>query len=211
MDIDFENKKLLDGYSVVIGCDEVGRGCLAGPVVASAVIMKPGVIVSNLEVRKIKDSKLLSAKKREELVKVIEECSIWSIAEVEEEVIDKINIHNASLLAMKKAIMGLVFPHLTSGGTNGAFVCVDGKFVIPELDIKQQAIVGGDNKIFSIAAASIIAKVYRDELMNKLHIKHPEYNFAKHKGYATLYHRQMIQKHGLAVCHRRSFCKKLFL
>ncbi len=215
MDIIFENKKIREGFWGVIGCDEVGRGCLAGPVVAAAVILDLERLSKSHKIdqdstNQIKDSKLLTPKKREELAKFIKDCSIWSIAEVEEKIIDEINIHQASLLAMKKAVKGLLSQGFAQWGNNGrVLVAIDGKFTIPEFNMKQEAVVGGDNKILSIAAASIIAKVYRDELMQKLHEQFPEYNFFKHKGYATLHHREMIKKHGLTPRHRLSFCGKV--
>lgn len=211
MDLNYELEKLKAGHSFVVGCDEVGRGCLAGPVVAAAIVMPEG-LSSNPEILKIKDSKLLTAKKREELSAVIKQYCIWAISEVDEKTIDEINIHNASLLAMKKAIDRLLPLEsatfdFAQDDTDKMLVCVDGKFTIPELHMKQEAVVGGDNKILSIAAASIIAKVYRDDLMSKLHIQHPQYNFSKHKGYATLLHRQKITEYGLSPHHRISFCK----
>lgn len=212
MDTNFEKKKIQEGFLGVIGCDEVGRGCLAGPVVAAAVIFNCESLnrINKIDedlIEQIKDSKLLTPKKREELAKFIKESSIWSIAEVDEKIIDEINIHRASLLAMKKAVERLLLPSPAQGDSGQMLIVIDGKFKIPEFNMKQEAIVGGDNKVLSIAAASIIAKVYRDELMQKLHEQFPEYNFSKHKGYATLHHREMIKKHGLTPRHRLSFCK----
>lgn len=228
----YEKDKIDQGYTQVVGCDEVGRGCLAGPVVAAAVVLPE---VESYQVYKvIKDSKLLSAKKREELSVIIKEIAVaWSIAEVSSEEIDRINIHNASLLAMRKAVLSVIpsevapraeesikFAKLSDKGSlhsSDAFVSrddkhktcifIDGKFKIPELDLDQEAIVGGDNKVLSIAAASIIAKVYRDDLMQKFHQTFPVYNFAQHKGYATAYHRQIISEHGLCPIHRVTFSK----
>jgi ribonuclease HII len=226
MNFKYENKKNLEGYTQIIGCDEVGRGCLAGPVVAAAVVLTAN---NKLKSKDIKDSKLLSVAKREELAENIKTYALaWSIGEVSQEVIDKINIHNATLLAMRRAFEGLainvcsVIPSASEGSlqpsaalsrddTKGVMIAIDGKFTIPEMNnnIKQEAIVDGDNKIISIAAASIIAKVYRDELMQKLDKKYPIYNFARHKGYATLFHRTMILQNGLSPIHRKTFCKKL--
>jgi len=234
----YENQKINEGYQYVIGCDEVGRGCLAGPVVAAAVVLnfdsKPKWF------SEIKDSKQLSAEKREYLLPLIKSSALWSIAEVSPEVVDKINIHNASLLAMKKAVEGLCvsipefftyrdivsrkkYPGsrnrqgsgsrlsdaLGRDGTHSMFLAVDGKFKIPNLDMEQEAIVGGDNKVLSIAAASIIAKVYRDALMKKFDETFKGYEFARHKGYATEYHRKMVLMYGLSPIHRISFCKML--
>ncbi|MDR3642356.1 MAG: ribonuclease HII [Candidatus Doudnabacteria bacterium] len=223
MNFRYEQKKISDGYHMVIGCDEVGRGCLAGPVVAGAVIM-------NLETwdmkQGVRDSKLLSVKKREELSSIIKEQALaWSIGQVSQEIVDEINIHNATLLAMRKAVEGLLFSHVVQAhglpqkkkqaeglhykGTKRPFLVIDGKFTIPNFDIDQEAVVDGDNKILSIAAASIIAKVYRDRLMTKIHQDYPIYNFAQHKGYGTLFHRTMILQNGLSSVHRKSFCKNL--
>jgi ribonuclease HII len=249
MNLNFENKKIKQGYAHVIGCDEVGRGCLAGPVVAAAVVLPKSGDQSKVESYKvikscgIKDSKLLTAKKREELSALIKTHALaWGIAEVSQEVVDEINIHNATLLAMRKAVEGLfvnpgvipeffttsktseskkylgpsnkqysgsLLPGALGRDDKSIFIAIDGKFTIPALNIEQEAVVGGDNKIFSIAAASIIAKVYRDDLMRKLHEQYPIYNFVQHKGYGTLFHRTMILKNGLSKIHRKSFCKNL--
>ncbi len=238
MNFHYENQKLKQGYKFIIGCDEVGRGCLAGPVVAAAVAL-PRVESLKWKVesfKEIKDSKLLSPQKREELSVIIKENFLWSIAEVSSNVVDDINIHNASLLAMKKAvdILLVTFPGviLSPNASEGeeslnskkrsfvaiapqddalskVFVAVDGKFIVPGLKIAQQAVIDGDAKILSIAAASVIAKVYRDNLMRRLHQKYPIYNFAQHKGYATLHHRKMIIRNGLSPLHRQSFCQNL--
>ena len=243
MNFKYEKSKLAEGFHYIIGCDEVGRGCLAGPVVAGAVVFP--VDGDKLKVHKvfkvIKDSKLLTPQKREDLSAIIKNIALaWSIAEVSSEEVDKINIHNASLLAMKKAVEGLMCHceevgaladrrgNLTSPGVilnpnaseseesqkeilrvplqEEAFVFIDGKFPIPNLNLSQQAIIGGDNKVLSIAAASIIAKVYRDNLMREFDKQYPKYELAKHKGYATLQHRKIIIKNGLSPIHRLSFC-----
>lgn len=220
MTFKFEKQKFKVGYTQVIGCDEVGRGSLAGPVVAAAVIMPPAKSYNVYKV--IKDSKLLLPKKREELSEIIKNIAVaWSIAEISAEMVDELNIHNASLTAMKKAILSVIPAERSESrnlkkdpnfcGNDKIFVFVDGKFQIPNLDIQQQAVIAGDNKILSIAAASIIAKVYRDRLMQKLHSAFPIYNFAQHKGYATKYHRSMLIKHGLSPIHRLSFCEHLVL
>ncbi len=226
----YENKKISQGFSHIIGCDEVGRGCLAGPVVASAVILPISDANDKLKVESykvikscgIKDSKLLSAEKREELAPIIKENAIaWSIAEVSPEEIDRINIHNASLLAMRKAVENLLSFYVIPDpigdlkkdsrfrGNDKVMVVVDGKFKIPGLTIEQEAVVDGDNKILSIASASIIAKVYRDSLMQKLHETYPIYNLKQHKGYATQQHRKLILQNGLSAIHRLSFCQNL--
>ena len=222
--------KISEGYRYVIGCDEVGRGSLAGPVVASAVIlpMPEANDKSKVESYKvikscgIKDSKLLSPEKRQELEPIIKAHALaWGMGVVSEKIIDEINIHNASFLAMRKAVESLLSvaqprglllaarqaegPHYKERG-DSCFLSVDGKFKVPGLFIPQEAVVNGDNKIISIAAASIIAKVYRDNLMRKLHKHYPIYNFFQHKGYATAEHRQQILKNGLSAIHRLSFC-----
>jgi len=207
MNLRYERRRLTEGHRHVIGCDEVGRGCLAGPVVAAAVVLDFNK-VKGLKVKEIKDSKLLTAEKREELSRNIKTFALaWSIGSVSQNTVDKINIHNASLLAMKKALQNLISSN-SRELENGCLVAIDGKFVIPKFNITQEAIIDGDNKILSIAAASIIAKVYRDGLMKKLHEDYPIYNFAQHKGYATEYHRKMITKHGLSPLHRLTFCSQ---
>jgi ribonuclease HII len=232
----YEKKKISEGYTHIIGCDEVGRGCLAGPVVAAAVIFdEPRLKDKGLTIKDINDSKLLLPKKREALSAIIKSISFaWSVGEVSVEVVDRINIHHASLLAMRKAVEGLhchcertssavsrsnpkqvedcfVVPtELGAPRNNRYLLVVDGKFKVPYLDIDQEAIIDGDAKILSVAAASIIAKVYRDELMRKLHQRYPIYNFAQHKGYATKFHRKTIVRHGLCPIHRLTFCGHLF-
>jgi ribonuclease HII len=203
MTLKYEKSKLSQSYQKIIGCDEVGRGSLAGPVVAAAVILdvdKPLPWFSE-----VRDSKELTPRKRQELAKKIRKHALgFAIAKVSEKIIDKINIHNASLLAMKKAVTGLRLTEKAS-----SFIFVDGKFLIPNLAISQEAVIAGDSKVLSIAAASIMAKIYRDNLMRKVHLDYPIYNFVQHKGYATLYHRKMIIKNGLSQAHRKTFCTNL--
>jgi ribonuclease HII len=228
MTFKYENQKHKQGYTHIIGCDEVGRGSLAGPVVAVAIIMKPETWGERY---KIRDSKMLSQEQREKLQPLIKQhCLAWGIGFVDEKIIDKTNIHRATLAAMKLAVENLlchceaVAPteaifaqdEIASSSAKALtprndkhFLVIDGKFTIPELKIEQEAVVDGDNKILSIAAASIVAKVYRDDLMCKLHKKYPLYDFARHKGYGTLFHRKMILKNGLSPIHRKSFCKNL--
>lgn len=188
------------GFDFVVGCDEVGRGALAGPVVAAAVIFATPVKEAWWE--KINDSKKLSPQLRKSLYQYIVEHAIsYGIGEVMPRVIDEINIHQATLRAMRdavrKSLVGLV---------GEAAILVDGKFAVPTFDCYQRAIVGGDSKVHSISAASIVAKVHRDRLMEDLEDEFPGYNFGQHKGYATSDHRLAIQKHGLAPVHRVSFC-----
>ena len=175
------------------GCDEAGRGCLAGPVVAAAVILP-----KNFNNKILNDSKLLSQNKRLILEKIIKEKSIaWSISSVNRKKIDEINILNASFLAMNYAIKKLT--------TTPELVLIDGNRFRTKTDIKYKCIVKGDQQFMSIAAASILAKNYRDNIMEKLHEKHPNYNWKKNKGYPTKEHRSGIKKHGITKYHRRSF------
>lgn len=177
---------------LVCGVDEVGRGPLAGPVVAAAVILDPKNPIEGLA-----DSKKLSEKKREILVPIIQERSLaWALGRAEVEEIDEINILQASLLAMQRAVAALsIAPE---------HALVDGNKT-PNLPCTAEAIVGGDDSKPCIAAASIIAKVARDHEMLALAEKYPEYGFAQHKGYPTKAHRQALQEHGLTPIHRRTF------
>lgn len=180
------------GFCLVAGVDEVGRGCLAGPVLAAAVVLDPG-----RPVRGLKDSKLLSAAARERLYDdIVRRATAWATALVEPADIDVLNIHRASLKAMREAVATLTpLPD---------FVLVDG-FLIPDLPMAQRAIVGGDRRSAAIAAASIVAKVTRDRLMNELHARDPRYGFDRHKGYATAEHVSAVARFGCSAAHRRSF------
>lgn len=175
------------------GCDEVGRGCLCGPVVAAAVILD-----DNFEPNLIADSKILSSKIRYELDSYIKEKAVcWAVAEIPPEVIDVHNILNASIHAMHLALDKLsVRPEL---------ILVDGNRFHPYNYIPHQCIVKGDSKMLSIAAASILAKNYRDTLMTQLHEEFPQYGWDKNMGYATPDHRKALMKHGPTIHHRRSF------
>jgi len=179
------------GYSYVAGTDEVGRGALAGPVVAAAVVLEPGQMLNGL-----RDSKLLSARQRERLYAEIIACANWATATVSAADVDLLNVHAASLMAMSQALSGLV--------PKPDFVLVDG-FLLPDLSIPQRAIVGGDRKCSVIAAASVIAKVTRDRLLMDIHNAEPRYGFDRHKGYGTRDHLEALQRYGLTVEHRRSF------
>ena len=189
----------------MVGLDEVGRGALAGPVVAAAVFFRAkigGLTSANLaEVRPpllLRDSKKLSAKKREYFYKILTKNPDieWGIGRVSERMIDKINILEATKLAMGKAINNLK--------SRVDFLILDGNFRI-RTKIPQKSIIKADEKVFSCAAASIIAKVNRDKLMMRYHKKYPQYGFDKHKGYPTRLHRLMIKKHGFCKIHRKSF------
>jgi ribonuclease HII len=175
------------------GCDEAGRGCLAGPVYAAAVIL-PQDFRHDL----LNDSKQLTEKQRYELRGVIEkEATAWAVAKVNHDEIDRINILNASFLAMHKAITKLkIKPEL---------LLIDGNRFKTYKKIPHQCIIQGDSIYLSIAAASILAKTYRDDYMLKLHKKHKIYDWKSNKGYPTLFHREAIKKHGITEFHRKSF------
>ena len=180
----------------VIGLDEVGRGCLAGPVVAAAVlVLNSKYKIQNSE---IKDSKKLSQERREKIYKeLIKDKNIkWGIGKVSEKVIDKINILEATKLAMEKAIDKL--------GKKPDYLILDGNFKI-NLKVPQKPIIKADEKVFSCAAASILAKVTRDRMMDKFHKKYPKYKFDKNKGYPTKSHKRILKKHGPCKIHRKSF------
>jgi ribonuclease HII len=191
-----EEKRLWKkGYKRVACLDESGRGPLAAPVVATAVMMNPKSKIQNL---KIKDSKKLTAKKREEFYRVLTKNPDikWRIARVSEKVIDKINILEATKLAMKRAIEKL--------NKKPNFLILDGKMEL-NLNIPQKSIIKADEKVFSCAVASILAKVSRDRMMERYHQKYPQYGFDKHKGYPTKLHRKMLKKYGPSKIHRRTF------
>ena len=187
-----ENAMRRWGFHRVAGCDEVGRGCLAGPVVAAAVILDPDRYISG-----ICDSKMTSFAERERLYGVITSKALaWSVASAPPGEIDEINIHRASLQAMRRAVLALApLPDL---------VLVDA-FRIPELLIAQRAVVHGDRRCSAIAAASIVAKVTRDREMLAHHTADPRYGYDRHKGYATAEHLAALARHGYSELHRRSF------
>jgi len=184
----FHNPKLIEA-----GCDEAGRGCLAGPVCAAAVVFPRGY-KNNL----INDSKQLSEASRNELRKIIEEESqSWSVAMIHNEEIDKLNILKASIMAMHKALDGL--------NVTPENLLIDGNKFIPYKKIPHHCMIKGDARFLSIAAASILAKTYRDEYMAKLHEEHPDYGWDRNKGYPTRQHREAITLHGITRFHRKSF------
>ena len=180
------------GFRRVCGVDEVGRGCLAGPVVAGAVVLHPDRHLPGLS-----DSKTVPASERDDLFEEITARALaWSVAEASPTEIDTINIHQASLQAMRRAVMALVpLPDL---------VLVDA-FRIPDLMMAQRGVVHGDQRCSAIAAASIVAKVTRDRQMKLLHEQYPRYGFARHKGYATAEHLAAVRQFGYSDVHRRSF------
>ncbi len=188
------------GYRNVIGLDEAGRGPLAGPVVAAAVLVKRSS-VSDLKFLGVNDSKKLSPKKRDEFYKILtsHRAIKWGIGIVPEKVIDRINIKNASELAMEKAIIKLK--------KKPDFLIIDGNNIKNRKlkNTEHKLIVKGDSKVFSCAAASILAKVKRDRIMIKFHKKYPKYRFDLHKGYPTKLHYRMIKKQGPCKIHRKSF------
>ena len=180
------------GFVYVAGVDEVGRGCLAGPVVCGAVILDPAAHIPGLA-----DSKLLTAARRESLDEEIRARAIaWAVAESSASDIDRTNIHRASLDAMRRAVLALVpLPDL---------VLADA-FRVPGLPMAQRAVVHGDRRCSAIAAGSIVAKVYRDRLMRDLHERDPRFGFDRHKGYATPEHVAALDRFGYSAAHRRTF------
>ncbi len=175
------------------GCDEAGRGCLAGPVFAAAVIFS-GDFRHDI----LNDSKQLSATQRYALRGMIEtEALAFSVASVSPQEIDRINIHNASYLAMHRALDQLAM--------KAEFILVDGNRFIPYQQVPHCCVVKGDGKYLSIAAASVLAKTYRDDYMENLAAEFPEYGWCQNKGYPTIQHRNAIVRHGLTAHHRRTF------
>lgn len=194
-----EEKKLWkNGFKRVACLDEAGRGPLAGPVTAAVVVIKPGSRFQVSGFRNIKDSKKLTPERRERFYRLlIKNPAIeWGIGKVSEKVIDKINILEATKLAMKKAIAKLK--------KKPDFLILDGNFKL-DLPILQKSIIKADEKVFSCAAASILAKVSRDRIMQKYHLKYPRYRFDQHKGYPTKLHRRLLKKYGRCKIHRKSF------
>ena len=197
MNYEYEISAKEKGFTAVCGVDEAGRGPLAGPVFAAAVILPV-----DCEIEGLNDSKKLSEKKREALFDMIKEKAIsWSIASVDEKTIDEINILQATYLAMKNAVEGLDVP--------ADYALIDGNRM-PPIAIEGETVVKGDAKSMSIAAASILAKVSRDRFMLEIDKKYPQYQFAKHKGYGTKLHYEMLTEHGVSDCHRLSFLKSFF-
>lgn len=187
-----ENALRRVGFVYVAGVDEVGRGCLAGPVVAAAVVLHP-----DRHIPGICDSKLVPAAERERLFdRIMGHAVAWAVASADPSEIDRVNIHQASLRAMQRAVLGLVpLPDL---------VLVDA-FRVPDLPMAQRGVPHGDRRCSAIAAASIIAKVTRDRTMVVLHDRDPRYGFNRHKGYATAEHLDAVARFGYSEEHRRSF------
>lgn len=181
------------GHRLECGCDEAGRGCLAGPVVAAAVILPLDFSCPGLN-----DSKQLTELQRDELRIIIEQEAIaWAVALVDEKEIDEINILNASILAMHRAVDKLT--------VTPEFIIVDGNKFKKYGNVPHQTIVKGDSKYLSIAAASVLAKTHRDELMMKLHGEFPQYGWDRNKAYPTIKHRQAIKQYGVSPYHRLSY------
>lgn len=194
MDYTYEKNAALKGYKAICGVDEAGRGPLAGPVFAAAVILP-----EDCEIEGLNDSKKISEKKRDILFDIIKEKAIsYSVASVDEKIIDEINILQATYLAMKNAIEGLDVP--------ADYALIDGNRM-PPISIDGETIVKGDAKSPSVAAASILAKVSRDRYMLELDKQMPQYCFAKHKGYGTKLHYECLAEHGISEHHRMTFLK----
>lgn len=196
VDYSIENEYREKGFNIICGVDEAGRGPLAGPVYAAAVILPSDCVIEGLN-----DSKKLTEKKREALFDEIKEKALaYGIASADEKEIDEINILNATFLAMKRAIASLsVRPDLA---------LIDGNQK-PHTDIEEVTVIKGDAKSMSIAAASVLAKVSRDRFMLEMAEKYPQYEFARHKGYGTKLHYEKITQYGVCDIHRRTFLKKI--
>lgn len=194
--LSYEKKLWQQGYNFIAGIDEVGRGPLAGAVYACAIIFKKEIFIPE-----VRDSKKLSEKKRELLFELIRENAVsFAIGTANEKEIDTINIRQSTFLAMRRAVEGLKI--------QPDYLVVDG-FDLPESNIPSEGIIKGDDKSFTIAAASIIAKVSRDAYMKDLDKKYPNYKFAKNKGYGTKEHIEAIKKYGITPVHRKSFLTKI--
>lgn len=194
---EFEEKAWQNGYSAVCGVDEAGRGPLAGPVCAAAVILPAGIVIEGLN-----DSKKLSEKKREVLFDIITENAVsWSVSLVDEKTIDEINILQATYCAMRQAVEGLPHP--------ADFAYIDGNRM-EGLDLPYECVVSGDARIPSVAAASIVAKVTRDRLMRDFAVRYPVYGFERHKGYGSRAHHEALLQYGPCPIHRSTFLKKFY-
>ena len=215
-DFKSEVKCFEEGYDFVIGCDEAGRGPVAGPVVAAACVLDKNSIGKNRSKNKwyyrVRDSKTTNHEERKILLpEILEHTLAYGVGEVSHEEIDKINIHQASLLAMRRAVENLLL-NLEPSNSN-LFLFVDGRFLLPDkggwegFHLEQRSVIDGDAKILSISAASIIAKVHRDTIMERLDGKFPGYGFARHKGYNTKEHQKALKKLGTSEVHRKSFLK----
>lgn len=194
--MDKEAEIKAQGYSAVCGIDEAGRGPLAGPVVAAAVILPDGIQLPG-----VTDSKKITEKKRELLFDFVKEHALaWGIGQASQEEIDEINILQATFLAMRRAVDALP--------VSADFALIDGNR-IDGLNIPSECVVGGDGKVLSIAAASILAKVTRDRYMREMAKQYPQYGFEAHKGYGTKAHYAAIEQYGICPLHRKTFLKKI--
>jgi len=201
MDLKTEKFLFQKGCQKIAAIDEVGRGPLAGPVVVAALVLDKNFEITE-KLKDVKDSKKLSEKKREKLFPEIQNSFLdIGIGLCDQVTIDRINILEATFLAMKKAISSLK--------EKVDFVILDGKMTIPNFTTPQKAFVKGDNLVFSIAAASIVAKVTRDKMMKKFALQYPQYGFLQNKGYGTKAHFEAIKKFGITDLHRKSFLKKI--
>ena len=196
-DYEFEKAAVNSGFSCICGVDEAGRGPLAGPVCAAAVILPEDAVIEGLD-----DSKKLTEKKRERLYDIIKQTAVaYSVAYGTLEEIETVNILDATYLAMNRAIAGL--------SVKPDFALIDGNRVPRGIKIPCETVVKGDSKSMSVAAASVLAKVTRDRLMLEYDKKYPEYNFKKHKGYGTKEHTELIKQYGPCEIHRLSFLKNI--
>lgn len=196
---DAENNLFARGYPSVAGIDEAGRGPLAGPVVAAVVMINKGEgqAPADAHLQDIKDSKKLTPSKREKAFSFIKDNFVTTIGMCDNKTIDRINIREATFLAIKKALGEM--------NEKPGFLLIDGTASLPNCSYQQQCIKNGDSSVFSIAAASIVAKVTRDRIMEDLHHQYPSYGFNSHKGYGTRSHLENIKKHGPCPIHRTSF------
>ena len=199
MDFAYEKKLRRRGYKIVVGVDEVGVGPLAGPVTACALFTK-----SFRKLDGLRDSKKLTPKKREEFYKFFKKdpSFYWAMASITPSTIDRINIYEARKLVTQRAVLKLE----KLLGVVADFIILDGNIGV-DLERDQEAIIKGDDKIASVAVASIIAKVARDKAMVRYHKSYPEYGFDKHKGYGTKLHKEMLKRYGLCSIHRKTFTK----
>lgn len=196
-DFTIENTARMSGFAAICGVDEAGRGPLAGPVCAAAVILPENCVIDGLN-----DSKKLTEKKREQLFDIITEKAVsYCIASASVEEIERYNILEATFLAMNRAINGL--------SVKADYALIDGNRVPTAVSVPCETVIGGDAKSFSIAAASVLAKVSRDRYITELDEKYPQYNFKKHKGYGTKEHINALLEYGPCEIHRASFLKKI--
>lgn len=199
--LEMENAIWDMGYDYIAFCDEVGRGCLFGSVLAAAVIMPKGLTIEG-----IRDSKKLSAKKREKLYEIIkDQCIGMGIGTVSAEIIDKINIKNATILAMQKAILSI--KDKNENKITPDYILIDAEKV--NLPIPQKSIIKGDDISHGIASASIVAKVLRDRLCQRWHMDYPDYDVKQNKGYGTKAHREALKEYGPSPMHRKTFLGKI--